>query len=65
MINPNGQAELETKDLTFSAKLEALIEGVANLTEQVAQLIVQQEEIVEKLVNIGLPGVDFEVYEDN
>lgn len=52
----NGEAAIETKDLSVSAKLDVLIEAINELVET-------NQELVESVKNLSLPGSNYDVDE--
>lgn len=65
MAKVNGETSLIVEEVGFSTKLDVIISALSDLTERVEELKVQQEELVEKISNLSLSGVDFEVYEES
>ena len=56
----NGEANVTPEDLDPDTKLNILIEAIVKIQEQQDEILVQNQEIIEKLSNISLPGVDYD-----
>lgn len=54
--------EMTTAGMSDSDKLDILIEKVSELVEKFEELKTNQEEVVEKLGNLSLPGGPYEVF---
>lgn len=54
---PNGKAP------TVEETLGTLTKLIQTLVETVEDLRIQQEEINERIINLGIPGLDYEVEE--
>lgn len=57
----NGESGVEPEDLSVSDQIEVLFEAITQLGEQLRE---QHEEILERLNNLSLPGVDYEVLQE-
>lgn len=57
----NGESKIKLRDLTFTDKLDILIEALAELSDKVDELIEGQAELGEKVGNLTLEGDGFQV----
>ena len=58
MPRDNHEVDLDTDGMSQDAKLDLIIEGLIDLQDEFQ---VFREELLEKIANINLPGVDYEL----
>lgn len=59
-MSNNGETKLS--NLSTEEKLDLLLEGLAQVSEQIDEL---REEVAEKFANLSTPGTDYEVLDEN
>lgn len=62
MADDNGNnGELGYESMTFQDKLDLLLETTREINERLQEIGEVQNEIVEKLVNLSLPGPGYDI----
>lgn len=64
MTDGNGKSSVQTDQLGFEDMWQVVIEALAQIQEDQAEIKVQLAEVVEKLANLSLDNEGFEVFED-